>query len=509
MRIARTAVMQNPTQQHGGSRSHWALLPRARGAIVVLLSTAACSGSARANGGDMNNDNGSASPDGGSPGDAGVPDAGVGAQAGALVTVAADGPGRITSTPAGIDCGAGGTVCTAHFAAGSVVLTTDDATTVRWSGACSGNGTCALPVGADRSVTASVTAETFAPLRRTFDGSDHGSDACNAIAAGPGDSIVVAGSVQRFSQGDDAWAGAFDAAGNLVWHYELNTPSEGHDTAASVVALPDGGALVAGTWFSGSNSHWNSFAFGASATGAIVWSQLDEIVGDDMYQAIARAPGGRLFVAGARPDAAGQTQAWLRALTPDGSGELWAVTRDGSAPGADSASGVAVDAAGDVIASGTTINAGTGSDGWLAKYSPDGAVRWSISLASPGSGADSIRKVATAPDGSIAAVATVGGASSIRVYTAAGAPRWDITSADGSFWAGVAVDPAGNVAVTGTTGSDLVVRKYSPAGALLWQRTIAGARGQAVAIDAHGGVLVCGAVTVAGNTDGLILDFLQ
>jgi hypothetical protein len=501
MWLAYTALMPNPTHRFRGSPSHRALLPRARHAVVVLMTLVAC--------GDGDGTGRPPADAGGFPGDtvqidAGTYDAGLDA-ASSTVSVAVSGPGRITSAPAGIDCGSGGTACTARFAGDVVVLTTDNATTVRWSGACSGNGDCAVALGADRA----VTADTFAPLRRTFDGPDHGSDACYAIAAGPGDSIVVAGAVQRLAQGHDAWARAYDAGGGITWSYELSTPSEGHDRGNGVVALPDGGAVVAGAWFSGSNTHWNSFAVDLTAAGTPAWSRLDEIADDDMSNAIARDTSGRLFIAGAHPDAAGQTQAWLRALSSDGRSELWAISRDGTATGPDSASGVAVDSVGDVIAGGSETNAGTGLDGWIAKYSPQGALRWSISLASPGTGSDWIAGVAIGPDDSIAVAGGFGGASSVRVYAPAGTPRWDVTAVDGISWTGVAVDAAGDVVVAGSIGADLVARKYTPAGTLVWQRTLAGARGSAVAIDGHGNILVCGAVTLAGNTDGLILGFLQ
>src|SRR4051794_3570164 len=68
------------------------------------------------------------------------------------------GPGRITSEPPGIDCGGGGTAC-AMERTGDVTLHTSTDTTVRWGGACAGNGSCAV-VG-DDDVT--VSALTFAP----------------------------------------------------------------------------------------------------------------------------------------------------------------------------------------------------------------------------------------------------------------------------------------------------------------------------------------------------------
>lgn len=420
------------------------------------------------------------------------------------VTVAVSGPGRVTSTPPGIDCGAGATACSAQFTAPSIVLTTDDATTVRWGGDCSGNGDCVLSPGATRS----VTARTFAPLQRTFDDPDHGADACFAIASGPGDSIVVAGQIARIAQGHDAWARAYDAAGNAQWTYELSTPSEGHDSATGVFALPDGGALVAGTWFSGSNSHWNSFAVEVATGGVPAWSQLNEIVGDDTYNAIARDASGRLVMAGSLADADGP-EAWLRAMSADGRSELWGLTRHGTVPGGATATGIAVDSTGDIVAVGSETNVSTGIDGWIAKYSPAGVKRWSQSLASAGPDADTLRAVALGPDDSIAAVGGLDGESTIRVYGADGTPRWDATAADGTSWGGVAVDAAGNVVVAGSLGADLIVRKYTPAGALVWERKLAAAHGNAVAIDGHGNVLVCGAITTAGNTDGLVAVFPQ
>lgn len=472
-----------------GPRSQWARVHRALAAIVVL-SIAACSAS---QGTVTDAPGASESP---MPPDEGDGTGSNPGPSGAAITVAVQGPGRITSTPAGIDCGAGATACTARFTAASVVLTTDGATTVRWSGDCGGNGDCVVAPGASRA----ITAETFAPLRRTFDGADHGSDACYAIAAGPGDSIVVTGEVQRIAQGHDAWARAYDAAGSVLWSYELSTPSEGHDRGTGIVALSDGSALVAGTWYSGSNTQWNSFVVDVSSAGTAAWSQVNEIVGDDRYNAIAHGADGQLFVAGARADAGGQTQAWLHALSTDG-GAGWDVLRGGTA------TGIAVDAAGDVVAVGSETNAGTGLDGWIATYAPDGALRWSVPLAGPG--ADAVSGVAVGPEDSIAVVGALGGASTIRVYSAAGEPRWDVTAGDGTSWSGVAVDATGNVVVTGSLGSDLVARKYTAARALVWQRTIPGARGQAVAIDGHGNVLVCGAVTTAGNTDALIVTLRQ
>ena len=76
------------------------------------------------------------------------------------VTRAGSGAGRVTSSPAGIDCGAD---CAENYIAGTMVTLTAGATTdpaasaslfAGWSGACSGTGDCAVTMDASHSVTA-------------------------------------------------------------------------------------------------------------------------------------------------------------------------------------------------------------------------------------------------------------------------------------------------------------------------------------------------------------------
>ncbi len=68
------------------------------------------------------------------------------------------GSGRVTSSPAGIDCGSS---CTASFPGGTVVSLTATAdagsTFAGWSGACAGTGACGVTMSGDRSVGAAFT----------------------------------------------------------------------------------------------------------------------------------------------------------------------------------------------------------------------------------------------------------------------------------------------------------------------------------------------------------------
>jgi large repetitive protein len=91
------------------------------------------------------------------------------------VSKSGSGTGSVSSSPAGIDCGA---ACSASFDSGaSVTLTATPAAGsafTGWSGACTGNTTCSVKLSADTAVAASFTAQASpgAPTGVTADAGD-------------------------------------------------------------------------------------------------------------------------------------------------------------------------------------------------------------------------------------------------------------------------------------------------------------------------------------------------
>lgn len=80
------------------------------------------------------------------------------------VSIDGDGQGRVTSSPAGIDCD---TSCTASFPEGTEVVLTAAPTRgdfAGWSDACSGTGSCMVTVDADKLVGASFADTCGAPI---------------------------------------------------------------------------------------------------------------------------------------------------------------------------------------------------------------------------------------------------------------------------------------------------------------------------------------------------------
>ena len=419
-----------------------------------------------------------------------LPDGGVGpthdAPPGtAQLAVSVSGPGRITSQPEGIDCGNGGTACSMVLE-GDVTLSASADATVRWGGDCAGNGDCTIAGGASHS----AKAETFAPLVVTHDGEDHGDDACHAIAAMPGGGFVITGEMQRLAAGRNAWTRRYNAAGATMWTHELNTPSEGSDAGRGVVALADGSTLVAGSWYSGSDSRFNHFITRLRADGTVASSNQGELIGDDTYASIAADPAGPLLVAGARDG-----QAWIRTLNATGGTEAWSVLR-----GTDASANRAVFAVnGDVIAVGSE-----GANAWAARYA-GGTEMMTVRYAT-GSG-DRANDVA-AFAGGFAVAGSTGGAGWLRVYNDAGTLTWELAPTAGTTWSSVAARTDGSLAVAGSRGGDLVVRSYAPGGALRWERSQPGAA-RSVAVDVTGSVLVCGTRTANGNMDALAVQYVQ
>jgi len=177
------------------------------------------------------------------------------------------------------------------------------------------------------------------------------------------------------------------------------------------------------------------------------------------------------------------------------------------------ATGLAVDTAGNVLVVGTAQAAG-GSDVWLRKYDASGAMLWTQTYDGVAGTAEGWG-VAVDSAGNVAVIGvelTAAGDSDIwvRKYDSAGTPLWSRThggAAGGDDSAGrIATDAAGNIVVAGSEGivlgglgwvTDGWIRKYDPDGNPLWTQIYASTFGgidyaSAVAVDGAGNVLVTG-----------------
>lgn len=171
--------------------------------------------------------------------------------------------------------------------------------------------------------------------------------------------------------------------------------------------------------------------------------------------------------------------------------------------------GVATDADRNITVVGYTSgwlfgrNAG-GWDGFVASYTPDGAVRWKHQLASA---SDNFALAVANDETGNALVAGNQGSSGLLIkYRPDGTEVWRrLFGASYTLGYGVAVAPSGNIVVAGLThdslagpnygGTDAFFAAYSPTGALQWTRQFGTANDEwvrSVAIAADGNIYVVG-----------------
>lgn len=146
---------------------------------------------------------------------------------GYALSVTKTGAGTVTSSPAGIDCGA---TCSANFSANSSVTLTATASAggsfTGWGGACTGStSTCTISMDAARSVTASFSAAAgtrLVALSKSGQGSvvsTPGGIDCNVSCGGtsfsfPATSSIVLTATPATGSTFSGWSGACTGTGN-------------------------------------------------------------------------------------------------------------------------------------------------------------------------------------------------------------------------------------------------------------------------------------------------------
>jgi hypothetical protein len=171
------------------------------------------------------------------------------------------GSGTVTSSPAGIDCGA---TCTASFYGGLTVTLTAAAATgstfAGWSGAgCSGTGTCVVTMDEAKSSTASFTQNTYAVTATAGTGGTASCTPNPAAHGGTSTCTATANAGYTFA----AWAG--DCAGQTTASCTLTNITAARSSAASFTAVATAPAITSGTPPGGTVG--TPYSFTATATG--------------------------------------------------------------------------------------------------------------------------------------------------------------------------------------------------------------------------------------------------
>jgi Beta-propeller repeat len=368
--------------------------------------------------------------------------------------------------------------------------------------------------------------------------------------------MTFGGAILTSAGADDAFVAKLDALGNPLWSKRFGDLNE--QIGAGIAADASGDALVTGT-FAGVTSFGGSllasaglgdvFVVKLDAAGNHVWSKRFGDAGEQDGNSVAVDAVGNVLVTGFFFGAmnfgggplvsAGQNDIFVVKLD-DAGNHLWS-KRFGDA-GAQSGASIAVDAAGNVLVTGSlsgTVDFGGGplvsagqNDIFVVKLDAAGNHLWSRRFGDGGAqggagiAADGLGNVlvtgafsGTANFGGGPLASAGGGDVFVVKLDGAGNHVWSKRFGDSNEQAGysVAVDAAGNVFVTGSfsgavdfgggqlasAGSDdFFLLKLDAVGSHLWSRR-AGAQGadvgQSVKADSAGNALVTG--TISGTAD--------
>ncbi len=465
----------------------------------------------------------------------------------AALTVLVHGSGRVTSTPAGIDCT---DACAAYFEVGSSVslsaVPADDWQLDEFRGACTGTD-CTVTVSDDATVEADFEGRSglawFLPI-----GNDAKESIYGAVLV-EGDVVVVGEFHGELDLGAGPIAGAptgslfiarFDAGGALAWATTVDGPAL--LTGSPIAATPAGDILITGLYagttdFGGesltSSGRTDFFVAKLSgSSGALMWVNGAGGIEIDAGRAVASDPDGNALVTGyyrrgidfgdGIVDGAYWGSSFV-AKYADTDGALMWYAVDYTDIFLAEGRAITSDADGNVIVAGLQKQTGSEAefpDGFASKLSAaDGTRVWTFELDERA--ASWVAGVAAAPDGgaflagsyrgtvSVVGTEYVSGASG-DIFVArlddAGAPSWFASHGNEGyeFATGVALRPDGNLSVSAgfsdridfddtafvvsAGGIDALHAVFGPEGAFVSAEAFGGPEdddAQAVAVDAN------------------------
>ena len=372
---------------------------------------------------------------------------------------------------------------------------------------------CASLSSAQESWTARYDGPPNGPGAGTEVGTDVAVDAAgNVYVTGISDATASGPS------GTDFATIKYDAAGNELWVARYDGPGQSGDDAYAIAVDDAGHVYVCGSSVgNGTNRDFATVKY--DAQGNELWAARYDGPGnqEDAAYAIAVDGAGHVYVTGwSDGTGAGSTGLDYATLKYDAAGQLlWERRYDGPGSGQDRALALALDPAGGVCVTGSSLGAGSDDDYATLRYDAAGQLLWAARYDGPGNARDTAHALAVGADGGVHVTGYSDGTGAgpsgwdcaTVKYDAAGnelwAARYDGTGADWDEGWAVALDEAGNVHVAGgTVGAgagwwDFLTLKYDAAGNELWNAHYDGSGGGfdeafAIALGQDGSVFVTG-----------------
>ena len=297
------------------------------------------------------------------------------------------------------------------------------------------------------------------------------------------------------------------------WANRFNGPVNGEDIPYDIAVDNSGNIYVTGlSVSSGISSDYYTIKY--NSTGVVLWGRRfnGPANNNDAAFSITIDLTGNVFVTGRSTAYSSGTglNYDVTTLKYNSSGVLqWTSVYNGPVNGDDAGNSIAVDASGNVYVAGYLSGSGTGHDIAAIKYNPVGTIQWVRTVSSPGN--DELKSIAVDASGNVYATGWGQGNYVTIKYHTSGVQQW-IQSYNGpgnnsDAAQSLTIDGSGSVYVTGKSvglgsGDDYATIKYSSAGVALWVRRYNGPGNRSdgansIAVDPSGNVYVTGYSTAS------------
>jgi hypothetical protein len=315
-----------------------------------------------------------------------------------------------------------------------------------------------------------VSLVTSRPWVRRYNGAAN-NDQAEAIVADKDGNIIVGGYSYGFSSGLDYLTIKYTPDGIALWTNSYDGPEHGSDQIGSVAVDGSGGVYVGGL------SAGNITTIKYTSAGVPVWTNSYSTTNSVLvFGGMAVDTDGNAYLLPGDY----QSGSFITVKYDVNGNPAWTNYFKSSATSTEGASGIAVDATGNIFVTGFSFDSSSGANTFLTlKYAGDGSVLWTnrYSLV----GLEGASGVIVDVLGNVIVVGNSQGGTPQQTqplveYSNSGEALWtNIIAGPGYAGGGVpriATDPAGNVfLVAGTPGSstpDYTTVEYSGAGIPLW-----------------------------------------
>jgi hypothetical protein len=326
---------------------------------------------------------------------------------------------------------------------------------------------------------------------REENGTADSGETSNCVVLDESGAAYVAGYCINDGTSGDATIVKYSRDGTREWVRSVNGPANGLDKF--LAATQDGaGYLYLAGYVTGDGTGFDLMTCKYNGQGDTLWTRRYNGRGDEKAYAIAVDQAGNVYVTGSSVPPDSLTMSCLTVkYSPDGRQE-WAVWYDGSVQSWNEAYSIAVDGAGSAYIAGFTMAYGSLDDWMTAKYSADGAQQWACTYDGAGHGGDRATGVKVGTDGCVYASGWAVQASGTMDYTIIKYRQTSdmVEEARSALAVKLDIEPnparrTARVTFGRVASSPSRVALYDLAGTLVLERAVSAATGQ-ITIDVSG-----------------------